>query len=187
MALVLASKSPRRRALFSHITPHFVVAEAGVDEGSLFEVAPALFAQQLASQKATEVFLQRGKDVVVGCDTVVEIAGEVLGKPKDRADAARMIGLLSGKKHRVHTGVSICLPGHEEQRFTETTAVYFAPVPQQEVQAYVRTEEPYDKAGAYGIQGWAARYVTRIEGCFYNVMGLPVATLYHTLHTLGVV
>ena len=112
-------------------------------------------------------------DVVCGFDTVVECEGEVFGKPKDEADAVRMLRALSGREHRVHTGVCICR-GRRAAATVETTVVHFSPIAEDDLCAYVRTPEPYDKAGAYAIQGHAALWCAGIEGCYYNIMGLPV-------------
>ncbi len=188
MALVLASKSPRRRELMALVAPSFELDEAALDEGALCAESarraemPAQLAQALAAAKAGAVFAARGgRDTVVDCDTVVELDGAVLGKPADEEQARMMLESLSGREHRVHTGVCVLAPGRPPARFTETTRVTFAGIPQEEIDAVVRTEEPYDKAGGYGIQGWAARFVPSICGCYYNVMGLPVPALYRAL------
>ena len=153
MALILASGSPRRRELMSLITPDYTVITSDVDETKIAEENP--------------------DDVVCGFDTVVECEGEVFGKPKDEADAVRMLRALSGREHRVHTGVCICR-GRRAAATVETTVVHFSPIAEDDLCAYVRTPEPYDKAGAYAIQGHAALWCAGIEGCYYNIMGLPV-------------
>ena len=188
MALVLASQSPRRRQLMNMVSPCFEVDEAAIDEEAFSAQSPALLAQRLAYEKAKTVFLRRKSDVVIGCDTVVDIDGQALGKPKDSADAARMMHLLADKKHLVHTGLAIFVPGSIEQAqaFTETTAVLFGPLTKEEIAAYVKTQEPFDKAGGYAIQGWAARHIFCIEGCYYNILGLPLARLHKTLQNLGI-
>lgn len=188
MPLVLASQSPRRRQLMALITPDFSVDEANIDETAPAG-PPAEQAVCLAVQKAACVAARRSQDTVIGCDTVVELAGKTLGKPADAAEAAAMLRALSAERHQVHTGVAVFLPGAAQPavRYVETTDVWFAPLSRQEVDAYVKTDEPYDKAGGYGVQGWAARYVERIEGCYYNVMGLPVASLFGHLRRLGLV
>ena len=129
--------------------------------------------EALATAKACAVAEENPDDVVCGFDTVVECEGEVFGKPKDEADAVRMLRALSGREHRVHTGVCICR-GRRAAATVETTVVHFSPIAEDDLCAYVRTPEPYDKAGAYAIQGHAALWCAGIEGCYYNIMGLPV-------------
>lgn len=187
MALVLASKSPRRRQLLALLTPHFAVDQAAVDEGAVAGKTPRQLAQTLAALKAQAVFEKRPDDAIIGCDTVVELAGKTLGKPKNQAQAVAMLTALAGKTHLVHTGVCICVPGQSGPAalFCETTAVQFAEISPEEIKAYTNTPEPYDKAGGYGIQGAAAKYIPRIEGCYYNVMGLPLAALHRHMRRLG--
>ncbi len=187
MALVLASKSPRRKELMALVAPSFVVDEAQVDEQAAEAPSAAALAELLAAEKAGWVARRRSGDVVIGCDTVVEVQGRVLGKPKDPQQAAEMLQLLAGGQHVVHTGVCVVHFSGEVRRFVESTNVIFADIPKAEVEKYVLTNEPYDKAGGYAIQGWAAKYITGIHGCFYNVMGLPVAQLYAVLNKLGAV
>ena len=181
---VLSSSSPRRRELFSLVVPRYEVVPARVDERALTAPTPLELAQVLGRAKCAEVAQRRPGDVVVGCDTVVECEGEALGKPADRGQAAEMLRRFSGAVHRVHTGVAIRCGG-EEHFFTETSRVSFAPLTEEEIAAYTATEEPYDKAGGYAIQGGAAKFITRIEGCYFNIMGLPVSRLYQCLKSLG--
>lgn len=173
MELILASGSPRRRELLALITPQYVVHTSHVDERSIAADSPAHLAQNLAALKAQAVAALYPQATVLGYDTVVDCDGEVFGKPADEADAARMLRTLSGHAHKVHTGVCLCQDGHAASTL-ETTLVHFAPIPEEELLAYVRTPEPYDKAGAYAIQGRAALWCSGIEGCYYNIMGLPV-------------
>ena len=173
MALILASGSPRRRELMSLITPDYTVITSDVDETKIAADSPAHLAKALATAKARAVAEENPDDVVCGFDTVVECEGEVFGKPKDEADAVRMLRTLSGREHRVHTGVCICR-GRRAAATVETTVVHFSPIAEDDLCAYVRTPEPYDKAGAYAIQGHAALWCAGIEGCYYNIMGLPV-------------
>ena len=184
MALILASASPRRRELLGLLTHDFEVRTVDVDESGFDEPTPAALAGRLAAEKCRAAAALWPQDCVIGSDTVVEADGLLLGKPKDPADARRMLRLLSGGVSLVHTGVCIREGGREECR-VETTTVRFAPIPEEDIESYIRTDEPYDKAGGYGIQGWAARHITGIDGCFYNVMGLPVRTVYDMLRTLG--
>ena len=173
MSLILASGSPRRRELMALITPDSRLGTGGVGERGFAADTPARLPQALAAAKARAVAAQYPGDVVVGCDTVVDCGGVVFGKPRDEADAVAMLRALSGRAHRVHTGVCVCRDG-QAAATVETTTVHFAPIPEEELLAYVRTPEPYDKAGAYAIQGHAALWCAGIEGCYYNIMGLPV-------------
>ncbi len=185
MALILASASPRRRQLLALLTPAFTVAVAPVREADFAAPDPARLAQRLALEKCRAVAATHPRDCVLGFDTVVEVDGAVLGKPRDAADAARMLRLLSGRTHRVHTGVA-AMQGQRTLCRTQTTAVRFATLNEAEIAAYVATPEPYDKAGGYGIQGAAARFVLGVEGCYFNVVGLPVRAVYEVLTELGV-
>ena len=169
MALILASSSPRRRELMALITPDYTVITSDVDEGRIAADTPA----PLASAKARAVAKLHPADTVLGFDTVVDCGGEVFGKPQDEADALRMLRALSGRTHKVHTGVCICKGGRAAAT-VETTLVHFSTIVEDDLRAYVRTPEPYDKAGAYAIQGHAALWCAGIEGCYYNIMGLPV-------------
>mgnify|MGYP000624210852 FL=1 len=163
MALILASGSPRRRELMALITPDYTVITSDVDEGKIAADTSA---------KARAVAKLHPADTVLGFDTVVDCGGEVFGKPQDEADALRMLRALSGRTHKVHTGVCICKGGRAAAT-VETTLVHFSTIVD-DLRAYVRTPEPYDKAGAYAIQGHAALWCAGIEGCYYNIMGLPV-------------
>lgn len=180
MALILASASPRRRELLSLITKDFTVETSRVDEAAITAPTPAKLAQALADAKCRAVAAQHPEDIVIGCDTVVDYAGRVFGKPKDHEDALRMLRALSGAQHHVHTGVCIAFPGGEE-RFTVTTKVKFYPIEEAQLEAYAATGEPYDKAGAYAIQGGAAAFCEGLEGCYYNVMGFPVSRVARAL------
>ena len=185
MQIILASQSPRRRQLMELVTPDFSVCTATICERKTEGEEPVQLALRLAQEKAQAAFAQNAAGaLVIGCDTVVDLDGEVLGKPADQREAMRMLGRLSGRAHRVHTGVCICvpqLPGRPAALFAETSIVHFSPLPEREIFNYTNTPEPYDKAGGYGIQGSMARFIPAIEGCYYNVMGLPVAALYAEL------
>lgn len=189
MALVLASQSPRRRQLMALITPRFEATQAEVEEENFTAPTPQQLAQLLGQAKGEAVARMRPEDWVIGCDTVVDLKGRPMGKPQGPQQGEEMLQALSGTKHLVHTGV--CLARYHQGKlesscFTSTTAIYFAPIPTPDIQAYLQTPEAYDKAGGYGIQGWAARYIIRLEGCYYNVMGLPVAALYECLQQKGI-
>ncbi len=185
MALFLASASPRRRELMALVCPDFTVEVSDVAEDDIFADSPARLAQSLAIAKARAVAAQHPYDTVIGFDTVVDCDGAVFGKPRDRDEALTMLHALSGRAHRVHTGVCVCQGGRAAAT-VETTSVCFAPIPEAELLAYVETAEPYDKAGGYAIQGRAARWCSRIEGCYYNIMGLPVHRAVQLLARFGV-
>jgi len=177
--LILASASPRRRELLANAGFAFEVAPAEVDESYTAGEDPAAFAERLALHKAEAVarrFSPPEDVVVLGADTVVVADGEVLGKPASADDARAMLRKLSGIIHRVITGVALAAPGTSRRAGGhEVTRVYFRPLTEEEIAAYVATGEPLDKAGAYAAQGQASRFVTRVEGCYFNVVGLPVA------------
>ena len=173
MSLILASGSPRRRELMALITPNYTVAPSDVDESRITAAMPAQLAQALAEAKALAVAQQHPDDTVIGCDTVVDCDGAVFGKPSGEEDAVRMLHALSGREHKVHTGLCV-VHGGKAYLATETTRV-----------AYARTPEPYDKAGAYAIQGHAALWCSGIVGCYYNIMGLPVHRLAQVLRQAG--
>ena len=174
MGIILASSSPRRRELMALITPDYTVRTSDVDERAIRAETPALLAQKLAVAKCRAVAESCPEDVVIGCDTVVDVKGEVFGKPHSPADAKRMLRALSGATHEVHTGVCIS-DGERTESFVDTCRVKFFSIPEAEIERYAATEEPYDKAGAYAIQGRAALWLDAIEGDYYTIMGLPVS------------
>lgn len=182
MKLVLASGSPRRSELLRAAGYEFEVCPSGANE-DIAPVPPRLYTQALAEKKAAEVLARAGGGrVVVGADTVVFVGGRILGKPLDGADAVRMLELLSGRAHEVFTGVSVAAPDGTET-FCERTVVQFFPLNRGMIARYVATGQPLDKAGAYGIQGPGSLLVERIEGDYYNVMGLPIGRLSRILET----
>jgi septum formation protein len=179
MRLVLASGSPRRRELLASAGIPFEVRLSPVAEMRRAGEAPANYVQRLARDKAFAVEAN-DQEIVLGADTTVVADDLVLEKPIDATDAQRMLALLSGRKHRVLTG--ICLrQGARTVVGLETTLVEFTELSVEEIAAYVATGEPLDKAGAYAIQGIASRWITRIEGCYFNVVGLPVARVWQEL------
>jgi len=181
--LVLASQSPRRRELLGCAGIRFVVRPGSVDESRTGEEDPVEHVCRLAREKAQSVACALD-EIVLGADTVVVIDGEVLGKPSDREHAARMLRQLSGRSHEVVTG--ICLRASNRLIVDkESTRVRFVRLPEKEIAAYVASGEPMDKAGAYAIQGLASRFVDRIEGCYFNVVGLPVALVWRRLQELA--
>jgi septum formation protein len=193
--IVLASASPRRQELLRCAGIQFVVQPADINETPLAGEAPRDCAERLARGKALAVFRARPRDYVLGADTIVVIDDAILGKPRDADDAARMLRLLSGRTHAVITGVCVVGPGASGQgsvasnggalSASETTLVTFCELSDEEIRDYVGTGEPMDKAGAYGIQGIASRWIPRIEGEYSNVVGLPVALVYRMLRERG--
>ena len=185
MKLILASASPRRRELLGHLDMPYDIIPAVGPENPPAGADAAETARALSQAKAQEIAAEHPDAVVIGADTVVEIDGAILGKPKDEADAFRMLRLLSGREHRVFTGVTV-IRGGEMVSEVEKTRVFFRDMTNEEIRAYIATGEPMDKAGAYGYQGRASIYVERIEGDFFNVVGLPLCRLGKMLSELGV-
>jgi septum formation protein len=186
--LILASASPRRQELLRNAAIPFEVQPADIDETPLPGELPRDCAERLAQAKALKVFRERPEDYVLGADTIVVIDEAILGKPRDAADAARMLRLLSGKTHDVITGVCLVGPaGEDAEQASESTRVTVFEISDQEIRDYVATGEPMDKAGAYAIQGIASRWIPRIEGDYSNVVGLPVALVYGMLKKRGAI
>lgn len=179
MQLILASASPRRKALLSLFGIPFTVRAADIDETMDPEKPPFDEVARVSRLKALAVRREE-EDVVIAADTIVVCQGKVLGKPHSEAEAASMLRLLSGRDHQVMTGCTI-LFGNRAETFTEVTSLHFRPLSEKEIQKYVQSGEPMDKAGSYGIQGGAALFCEKLEGDYYNVMGLPVCRLYETL------
>ncbi len=178
--IILASASPRRRELMANIGLDFTVKVADVDEVIPQNAKPYEVVMSLAVQKAQAVAEENPDAIIIGADTVVALDDEILGKPKSHADAAEMLGNLSGRRHTVYTGVAI-IHGENIKSFYEATEVEFYLLTENEIDGYVATDEPMDKAGAYGIQGKGALLVKKIDGDYFNVVGLPVAKLYREL------
>ncbi|MCH1983906.1 Maf family protein [Ruminococcus sp. OA3] len=186
--IILASKSPRRKELLSQIGMTFTVIPACGEE-RIQTTDPVEAVKELSLQKAREIGVQQDSDVlIIGADTIVVHEGQILGKPSSPQDAAVMLSMLQGRTHSVFTGVTLlCGPGDSRTAvtFAEETRVTFYPMSNDEIQWYIRTGEPLDKAGAYGIQGLAAVFVRSIEGDYQNVVGLPVARLYQEMKRRG--
>ncbi len=186
MKLILASGSPRRQELLRQIGfSDFTVHPADVDERIQPGATPAQAVVALAIQKAQAVAEDFPNDLVLAADTVVALNGAILGKPKSQEDAVRMLKELSGKTHLVYTGFALARGGRMETGYEET-AVHFRTLTEEEIAAYVATEEPMDKAGAYGIQGRGALFITGIQGDYFTVMGLPLCRLGVALQSFGV-
>ncbi len=179
MKLVLASKSPRRSEILKNAGIDFVVRTANADETIKEGTPPDEAVVFLAARKAMAV-PRADDETVLGADTIVVLNGEILGKPKNKEDAFNMIKRLSGRVHSVFTGV--CAIGNGiSMTFAEETKVEFYPLTDEEIFAYINTEEPYDKAGAYGIQGLASKFIRGIEGDYFNVVGLPISAVYEKI------
>ena len=183
MNVILASQSPRRRELLGLTGLDFIVRVADIDETMDPGKAPFDEVARVSRMKALAI-PREPEDVVIAADTIVVCQGQVLGKPKDEADAFRILSLLSGGHHEVMTGLTV-LRGDEIITHTEVTKIRFRPLLPQEIRAYIATGEPMDKAGAYGIQGGAALFADGMDGDYYNVMGLPVCRLGMILRSLG--
>jgi septum formation protein len=177
--LILASQSPRRAEILRLAGIAFTVRVAPIDESPQHGERPEAYVQRLAAEKALAVECGPG-ETVLGADTTVVIDGEMLGKPVDADDARRMLGLLSGRRHEVLTGIAV-RRGDEVTRDWAATEVWFATMSGPEIDAYVASGEPMDKAGGYAIQGLASKHIEKIEGCYFNVVGLPVAMVYRYL------
>ncbi|HTT32713.1 MAG TPA: Maf family protein [Methylomirabilota bacterium] len=187
MKLILASSSPRRAAILHDAGFHFSVLSSAVDETVYPGESPHDLVQRLALAKA-ELAAARavGPAIVIGADTEVTLDGHIFGKPRSSDDARRMLEMLSARTHAVLTGVALIrLPDAERITFVESTLVHFAALSDEEITCYLATGEPHDKAGAYAIQGHAGRFIPRIEGCYFNVVGLPLARLTRALKDLG--
>ena len=186
--MILASNSPRRRELLRNAGFDFDVRPSGVEESRLPHESPEDFTRRLARDKALDVARQsEAESLVLGADTVVAVDGEILEKPVDAADAARMLRTLSGRTHRVIT--ALCLIRAPERVLAwrhETTSVTFRKLTDEEIKHYVASGEPFDKAGGYAIQGLASRFVPRVEGCYFNVVVLPIPLLYEIVKSITI-
>lgn len=188
MNIILASESPRRLELMHFLFDDFLVIPSFFPEREvIFDDDPGTYCEELAFRKAMSVASEHPDDLVIGCDTIVWASGQILNKPDDREDARRMIEVLQGRDHEVKTAYSILNLQHK-MRVTGhvSTKVTFAGMAASEIESYLKMDDYAGKAGAYAIQGAAAKYIQRIEGDFYTVVGLPVARLYKELKDLGV-
>ena len=182
--LILASGSPRRKEILEQVGMTFKVIPSQVEETITKEI-PAEIVMELSRQKAMDVYQQLGDEsvIVLGADTVVAYDGKILGKPKDKQEAREMLAMLSGEKHFVYTGVTL-VTNKEEKTFYEETMVEFYPLSEGEIEAYIASGESMDKAGAYGIQGKASAFINGICGDYYNVVGLPIASVMRNLQKM---
>ncbi|MFZ5516541.1 MAG: Maf family protein [Candidatus Zhuqueibacterota bacterium] len=180
--IVLASQSPRRIELIKKVVSHFEVCTSSIDENDCSALAPIELVQTLATRKAEEVAKNIPEGIIIGADSVVVMNGQVLGKPIHAADSYKMLSMLSGARHQVYTGFSIItMPDHKIHSDYEVTDVRFRDLETSEIEKYIDSGQPRDKAGSYGIQDEGAVFVQSINGCYYNVMGLPVTKLYLAL------
>jgi septum formation protein len=189
MNLILASSSPRRAEILRAAGISFEICAARVDETARPGESAGEMVARLAELKARAVAaqMQCGDEgcIVIGADTAVELDGEIFGKPRDAAHASKMLAALSGRTHRVLTGIFLVrLPCGATRASVESTSVTFAPLGRSEIEEYVASGEPFDKAGGYAIQGRAGRYIPKVEGCYFNVVGLPLAKLHSLLDEL---
>jgi septum formation protein len=187
MKLILASASPRRAEILRDAGIAFNVLSSAVDETPIPDEGPQDLVRRLALAKAELVAARAvGPAIVIAADTIVTLEGTILGKPRTSDDARQMLEKLSGRTHSVMTGVAmIRLPDAERREFIETTQVHFAAISRDEIGKYLSSGEPFDKAGAYAIQGLGGRFIPRIDGCYFNVVGLPLARLCKELAELG--
>lgn len=186
MKLVLASASPRRADLLRQIGLDFTVLPSTIEEESICADSPPDLALKTAIAKARDVASRLEVGLIVGADTIVVLDGEIFGKPKDESDAKTILKKLSGRYHEVITGVSIVdAKTGDDISWAETTKVFFRELTDEEIISYVQTGIPLDKAGAYGIQDRAAAFVSRIEGCYFNVVGLPLASLVENIRRIS--
>ncbi|MGM0501049.1 MAG: Maf family protein [Bacillota bacterium] len=183
MEIVLASASPRRRMLLEQLGLDFVVQPSTIDESSIAIKEPQELVQQLSYLKASDVKTKESQ-VVIAADTVVSIGDEILEKPADKCDAKKMLNTLSGTTHQVVTGITIISSDKTVTNY-EVTDVFFKKLTNNEIEEYIATGEPLDKAGGYGIQGLGAVFVKKINGCFYNVVGLSLYRLVKMIKKIG--
>jgi septum formation protein len=187
MKLILASASPRRAEILREAGLQFTVISSAIDETPIPGESPRDLVARLSAAKAGLVSARAiGPGIIIAADTIVVLEGRILGKPRSSNDSRTMLEQLSGRAHSVLTGVTLIrLPGAERRDFVESTLVHFEVLSPGEITRYLSTGESHDKAGAYAIQGRAGRFIPRIEGCYFNVVGLPLARLVRSLHELG--
>lgn len=178
--LILASQSPRRHELMRYITSDFEIVSASIDECVYENESVEDYVVRMEETKAENVYQNHPESVVIGCDTIVSYKNEILGKPVDKDEAYRVLSLLSGKTHHVLTAVSI-VSSQKKKSFISKAEVTFFPLTSEEIWRYIHTDEPMDKAGAYGIQGQGSLFVSEIKGDYYSIVGLPVAHLQRHL------
>lgn len=181
--IILASGSPRRKELLQYIVPEFDVIPSDIEE--IASGTPAEQVVKLAKDKATDIAAKHPDAIVIGSDTLVAIGDTIFGKPASKRDAAEMLGELSGETHQVYTGVAVICGQHTETAYGVTDVTFNKMTPD-EIDKYIATGEPMDKAGAYGIQAYGGKFIQKIDGCYFNVMGLPQSILYDMLKKFGI-
>lgn len=182
--LLLASASPRRREILENLGFEFEVLPSNVDESEVPWTDPVESAKLLAEIKGVDAQMTRPRKTIIAADTIVLCEGEVMGKPSDNDEAGEMLGKLSGRMHEVVTGIALITPPNHRLIEAESTKVFFRALKPEEISRYISTREPFDKAGAYAIQGYASAFIDRIEGDYFNVVGLPVARLFSMFRRL---
>ena len=184
--IILASESPRRQVLLHQIGMDFTAIISGIDEDISIDLPPNQLAKHFAREKAHAVALNYPNKLVIGADTIVVFDGQIFGKPKDHEESFNMLSVLSGNTHQVITGVTLkLLDKNIDETFHEATNVTFNTLSERDINYYINTYNTLDKAGSYGIQDWLSAFVKRIDGCFYNVMGLPLAKFYEEFNILN--
>ena len=184
--LILASESPRRKEILNNIGLNFKVYSSKIDETEFKKYPPRISATLCAEKKAKAASQVFDNNFIIAADTIVSIKGAILGKPKSEAESYEMLKMLSGKSHKVLTGVSVCKKNENlKKSFCSTTEVKIKPLSDDVIKFYIENFNPFDKAGSYGIQDWFSCQVESIKGCYFNVMGLPLSKLYELLLNLS--
>ncbi len=184
--LILASESPRRKEILNNIGLNFKVYSSKIDETEFKKYSPRISATLCAEKKAKAASQVFDNNFIIAADTIVSIKGAILGKPKSEAESYEMLKMLSGKSHKVLTGVSVCKKNENlKKSFCSTTEVKIKPLSDDIIKFYIENFNPFDKAGSYGIQDWFSCQVESIKGCYFNVMGLPLSKLYELLLNLS--
>ncbi|WCK53644.1 Maf family protein [Aneurinibacillus sp. Ricciae_BoGa-3] len=185
--IILASSSPRRKELLQGLGVAFSVMPSHADERVEGDVSPGLFVETLAQRKAQQVAHSCSvRSLVIGSDTVVVLNGEIMGKPADEDDAFRMLSMLAGNMHEVYTGLCVIDTAGKQKNGHTATRVFFRELSEERIRRYIATGEPMDKAGAYGIQGFGSAFVSRIEGDYFSIVGLPLILVSDFLEEFGV-
>ncbi len=182
--MILASASPRRKELLSFVTSHFTISPADIDETVNVDESPKDYVSRMAREKAKEIVKLYPNETVIGCDTTVVLDNDIIGKPMDEKDAYNMLEKLSGTKHKVMTAVCVITP-EKIYEHIDVVDVLFYDLDEEDITGYIKTGEPMDKAGAYGIQGKASVFVKEIKGNYFSIVGLPVGYLNQLFKELG--
>jgi len=182
--MILASASPRRKELLSFVTSHFTISPADIDETVNLDELPKDYVRRMAREKAKEIVKLYPNETVIGCDTTVVLDNDIMGKPIDEKDAYDMLEKLSGKTHSVMTAVCVITPEERYEHIEEVEVVFYS-LDKEDINGYIQSGEPMDKAGAYGIQGKASVFVKEIKGDYFSIVGLPVGYLNQLFKQLG--